>query len=50
MVDLSELFLNGMLTYGIWALGLATLVSAVGVPLPATMLLLAAARSHARAC
>ena len=42
MVDLSALFLNGMLTYGIWALGLATLVSAVGVPLPATMLLLAA--------
>ena len=42
MVDLSELFLNSMLTYGIWALGLATLVSAVGVPLPATMLLLAA--------
>ena len=42
MIDLSGLFLSGMLTYGIWALGLATLVSAIGVPLPATMILLAA--------
>jgi membrane protein DedA with SNARE-associated domain len=31
-----------MLTYGPWALGAATLVSALGLPLPATMLLLAA--------
>ena len=42
MSDLSGLFLSGMLTYGIWALGLATLISAIGVPLPATMILLAA--------
>jgi membrane-associated protein len=42
MIDLSGLLLSGMLTYGIWALGLATLVSAIGVPLPATMILLAA--------
>lgn len=42
MMDMSELFLNGILTYGIWALGLATLVSAIGLPLPATMFLLAA--------
>ena len=42
MIDLSGLLLSGMLTYGIWALGLATLVSAIGVPLPATMVLLAA--------
>ena len=37
MIDLSGLVLSGMLTYGIWALGLATLVSAIGVPLPATI-------------
>ena len=42
MINLNELVLTGMLTYGAWALGLATLVSAIGVPLPATMLLLAA--------
>ena len=42
MSDLSGLLLSGMLTYGIWALGLATLISALGVPLPATMILLAA--------
>ena len=42
MIDLSALLLSGMLTYGIWALGLATLISAIGVPLPATMVLLAA--------
>jgi len=42
MTDLSELVLNSLLTYGEWALGAATLISALGLPLPATMLLLAA--------
>lgn len=42
MLDMNELFLSGILTYGIWALGLTTLVSAIGLPLPATMFLLAA--------
>lgn len=42
MLDVNELFLSGILTYGIWALGLTTLVSAIGLPLPATMFLLAA--------
>ena len=42
MTDFSELVLTGLRTYGEWALGAATLVSALGLPLPATMLLLAA--------
>jgi len=42
MIDLSEIGLTGLLSYGEWALGAATLVSALGLPLPATMLLLAA--------
>lgn len=42
MTSLSALFLAGMLTYGIWALGLATLAGASGVPVPTSMLVLAA--------
>jgi membrane protein DedA with SNARE-associated domain len=42
VIELDELILSGMLTYGPWALGLATMLSALGLPLPATMLLLAA--------
>ncbi len=41
-IDISQLFLSGMLTYGTWALGLATLISAIGIPLPSTVILLAA--------
>ncbi len=39
---LTELILAGLADYGAWLLGAATLVSAAGLPLPATMLLLAA--------
>ena len=42
MSELSDLFLTGMLAYGPPALGLALLVSALGVPLPGAMFLLAA--------
>jgi len=42
MTDLSELVLTSLTAYGAWALGAATLISALGLPLPATMLLLAA--------
>lgn len=42
MIDLNEVILAGLQTYGAWALGAATLISALGLPLPATMLLLAA--------
>jgi len=42
MTTINDLFLTGMLSYGPWALGAATLVSALGLPLPTTMLLLAA--------
>ena len=42
MTGLSALFLSAMLTYGIWALGLATLAGAIGVPLPTSMLVIAA--------
>ena len=42
MTGLSALFLSGMLTYGIWALGLATLAGALGVPVPTSMLVIAA--------
>ncbi len=34
--------LGSGVTYGIWALGLATLAGAIGVPVPTSMLLLAA--------
>jgi membrane protein DedA with SNARE-associated domain len=39
--SLSELVLTGMLAYGAYALGLALLLGAVGLPLPGTLLLLA---------
>ncbi len=42
MTGLSALLLSAVLTYGIWALGLATLAGAIGVPVPTTMLVLAA--------
>ncbi len=41
-LNLTELFLTGMLTYGPPVLGLALLLGALGVPLPGTLLLLAA--------
>lgn len=40
MADWSSLILNGMTAYGPWVLGLATLFSALGAPVPATALLL----------
>ena len=42
MSELSDLFLTGMLAYGPPALGAALLISALGVPLPGAMFLLAA--------
>jgi len=42
MIDLNTLMLAGMAAYGAWALGAATLVGALGLPLPTSMLLLAA--------
>jgi len=42
MSELSEAFLTAMLAYGPFALALALLIAALGVPLPATLLLLAA--------
>ncbi|MGQ0600322.1 MAG: DedA family protein [Anaerolineales bacterium] len=42
MNGLSEFLLTSMQTYGAWVLGAATLISALGMPLPATMLLVAA--------
>ena len=42
MTDFTEIAFASLLTYGELALGAATLVSALGLPLPATMLLLAA--------
>ena len=42
MTDINEIVLTGLLTYGEWALGAATLIGALGLPLPTTMLLLAA--------
>ncbi len=41
-INLSEVFLTAMLTYGAPALGLALLAGALGIPLPGTLLLLAA--------
>lgn len=41
MSELTELFLTAMLAYGALVLGLALLIAALGVPLPATLLLLA---------
>lgn len=40
--DLTSLILDSLSAYGVLALGAATLVSAVGLPLPASLLLLAA--------
>jgi membrane-associated protein len=40
-INLSELFLTGMLTYGPPALGLALLLGALGLPLPGTLLVVA---------
>lgn len=40
--ELTEWALAGMQIHGVWALGAATLLSALGLPLPATMLLLGA--------
>jgi len=45
MTDFSEIALTSLLTYSEWALGAATLVSALGLPLPATMLLCATGRA-----
>ena len=42
MSELTEAFLSAMLAYGPLALGLALLIAAFGIPLPATLLLLAA--------
>jgi len=42
MSELTEAFLTAMLAYGPFALALALLIAALGVPLPATLLLLAA--------
>lgn len=42
MSDLSDAFLTGMLTYGTPVLSVALLLSALGVPLPGAMFLLAA--------
>jgi membrane-associated protein len=42
MSELTEAFLTAMLAYGPLALALALLIAALGVPLPATLLLLAA--------
>ena len=39
---MNEILLSSILAYGAWALGAATLVGALGLPLPTTMLLLAA--------
>ncbi|MDW8325480.1 MAG: VTT domain-containing protein [Anaerolineales bacterium] len=41
-MDWTQLILTGLIDYGAWVLGAATLVSAAGLPLPATLLLLAA--------
>jgi membrane protein DedA with SNARE-associated domain len=40
--ELSDWLLLGLQNYGAWVLGATTLLSAVGLPLPATMLLVAA--------
>ncbi|GIK37797.1 MAG: membrane protein [Chloroflexota bacterium] len=40
--DLTEFFLTGMLTYGPPALGLALFIGALGLPIPGTLLVLAA--------
>jgi membrane protein DedA with SNARE-associated domain len=42
MSELTEAFLTAMLAYGPLALALALLIAALGIPLPATLLLLAA--------
>jgi len=42
MSELTDTFLTAMLTYGPGALALALLIAALGIPLPATFLLLAA--------
>jgi membrane-associated protein len=42
MSELTETFLTAMLAYGPLALALALLIAALGVPIPATLLLLAA--------
>lgn len=41
-LNLTDLFLTGMLTYGPLALGLALLVGALGIPVPGTLFVLAA--------
>lgn len=40
--NLTELFLTGVITYGAPALGLALMISALGVPLPGTLMVIAA--------
>jgi membrane protein DedA with SNARE-associated domain len=42
MTDMTDLFLNGMVTYGPLILGLALLLGAAGLPLPTGLLVLAA--------
>ncbi len=41
-LNLTDLFLTGMLTYGPLALGLALLLGALGIPVPGTLFVLAA--------
>jgi membrane protein DedA with SNARE-associated domain len=42
MSELADYVLTSLLVYGPWVLGLVTLISGIGVPVPATMILLAA--------
>lgn len=42
MLNVNTFIFTAMAAYGAWALGAATLVGAIGVPLPTSMLLLAA--------
>ena len=41
-ISLTDLFLTGMLTYGPPAFGLALLIGALGIPIPGTLMVLAA--------
>lgn len=41
-LNLTELFMNGMITYGSIVLGIALLIGAAGIPVPGTLLIVAA--------
>ena len=41
-LNLTELFLNGMITYGSVVLGIALLIGAAGIPVPGSLLIVAA--------